>query len=41
MADSSNWESWFDKHKRIMEFLRTLTSAFGAIASIVVLWKVW
>ncbi len=41
MADSSNWESWFDHHKRVMEFIRTLTSALAAIASIIVLMKVW
>jgi len=41
MSRESGWEVWFDHHKRVMEFLRTLTSALAAIASTIVLWKVW
>ncbi len=41
MAAQGKWEAWFDHHKRVMEFLRTLTSALAAIASTIVLWKVW
>jgi len=41
MSREIEWEMWFDRHKRVMEFLRTLTSALAAIASTIVLWKVW
>jgi len=41
MSREIQWEMWFDRHKRVMEFLRTLTSALAAIASTIVLWKVW
>ena len=34
-------EGWFDRHKRVMEFVRTFTSAIAAIASTIVLLKVW
>jgi hypothetical protein len=32
-------ESWLDRHNHKMELMRTLTSAFAAIASTIVLWK--
>jgi hypothetical protein len=34
-------ERWLDKHNHFMAFLRTLTSAIAAIASVAVLYKVW
>ena len=37
----SNVEKWLDKHKRKMEFIRTLTSVLAAVASSFVLFKVW
>ena len=41
MSEQGRWESWFDRHKRVMEFLRTLTSGVAGIASTIVLMKVW
>ena len=35
------FELWLDKHNHEMELLRTLTSAIGAIASVIILLKVF
>ena len=37
----SNVEKWLDKHNHKMELIRTLTSTLAAIASSIVLFKVW
>jgi hypothetical protein len=37
----SNLEKWLDKHNHFMAFLRTLTSGIAAVASTIVLYKIW
>jgi hypothetical protein len=39
--DRSNFEKWLDRHNHEMELVRTFTSAIGAIASVIVLLKVF
>jgi hypothetical protein len=34
-------ETWLDRHNHKMELMRTVTSALAAVASSIVLWKVW
>mgnify|MGYP001221027130 CR=1 FL=1 len=41
MEKRGSFERWLDKHNHKMELMRTLTSALAAIASTIVLWKVW
>ena len=41
MSDRGKFERWFDRHNHKMELMRTLTSALAAVASSIVLFKVW
>jgi len=41
MSERGNLERWLDRHNHKMEFMRTMTSALAALASTIVLWKVW
>ncbi len=41
MSNRGNFERWLDRHNHKMELVRTFTSALAAIASSIVLFKVW
>ena len=41
MIDRGIMECWLDQHNHKMGLMRTLTSVVAAVASTMVLWKVW
>jgi len=41
MTERGIFECWLDRHNHKMELMRTVTSALAAVASTIVLWKVW